>query len=208
MIREFFTACREDALDWCRKQPWMMYAIWPPYFLWLLGKEWYYIFNADQYWGARTWFTHLDLGIHELGHFVFRPFGELMMYAGGSLLQCLVPFCSAFGFLRQRHFYAVGIMGAWLSVNLFEVATYMADADVRQLPLVSPGVGAVSGGEAAEFHDWYNILGQLRLLKHDDLFAGVTRLAATGVMIASLWLLCWLVWRMIRPVQASRIVRL
>jgi hypothetical protein len=33
----------------------------------------------------------VDLPIHETGHLLFRPFGEFMMVAGGSLFQEIVP---------------------------------------------------------------------------------------------------------------------
>jgi hypothetical protein len=33
----------------------------------------------------------LNLVIHEAGHVVFRPFGEFLMIAGGSLFQVIVP---------------------------------------------------------------------------------------------------------------------
>ena len=33
----------------------------------------------------------VDLPIHETGHLLFRPFGEFMMIAGGSLFQVLFP---------------------------------------------------------------------------------------------------------------------
>jgi len=44
-----------------------------------------------------------DLGIHELGHLVFRPFGMVASFLMGSGLQVLVPFgLAAYFWFWQR----------------------------------------------------------------------------------------------------------
>ena len=47
----------------------------------------------------------VNLLIHEAGHFVFRPFGEFMTIAGGSLFQVLMPALFVCYFLFQTKFY-------------------------------------------------------------------------------------------------------
>jgi hypothetical protein len=94
-------------------------------------------------------FKGLNLGLHELGHFIFAPFGEFMHVAGGSIFQCLVPIIAMIMFRAQKDFFAIAIAFGWLSTNLYEVATYAGDAQAQQLNLVSPTAG---GGDI--IHDW------------------------------------------------------
>jgi hypothetical protein len=133
----------------------------------------------------------LNLGIHELGHFVFRPFGEFLHAAGGTILQCLVPVVGIVIFRRQRDFFGIAVAGAWLATNLFDVATYVGDARARQLPLVTPGGGLAK-------HDWSYLLGELGILSWDTTLEGILRVLATVVMAASLAFGAWLLERMLR----------
>ena len=52
----------------------------------------------------------VNLLIHEAGHIVFRPFGEFMMIAGGSLFQVIMPllFVGYFAYQRQVLFGCFG----------------------------------------------------------------------------------------------------
>ncbi|RKZ34872.1 hypothetical protein DRQ33_01175, partial [bacterium] len=50
-------------------------------------------------------FKSLNLGIHELGHIVFGPFGEFLSIAGGTILQCLMPVISMLMFYNQRDYF-------------------------------------------------------------------------------------------------------
>jgi hypothetical protein len=137
-------------------------------------------------------FAGLNLGIHELGHFIFAPLGEFMAMAGGSLLQCLAPVAAAWVFWRQEDFFGISVAWCWLGSNLFEVARYAADARSRLLPLVSP----VSGDP---IHDWNYLLGRAGLLRHDQAIAGLFRISATGCMLIGVGTGAWLLWKMYRP---------
>jgi hypothetical protein len=114
------------------------------------------------------WLDALDLAIHEAGHPVFGLLGEWLGFAGGTLMQLLVP-AAFFGYFWRRHDrHAATVMGWWIAQNLWNVARYIADARAEALPLVG-------GGE----HDWAYLLGTLGAL-HRDLaiahgvhFAGV-----------------------------------
>ena len=55
----------------------------------------------------KSLFGALNLGVHELGHVIFSPFGQFLSIAAGSFVQCLVPGVSFFMFYRQRDFFAV-----------------------------------------------------------------------------------------------------
>ena len=116
-------------------------------------------------------FAGLNLGIHELGHVVFWPFGELVGFAGGSILQCLAPIVALVMFARQGDDFAICVALTWLGTNVFSVGVYMADAVVRRLPLVSP-----FGGDP--LHDWAQVFGRLGLLGQAEPIGLATKLAA------------------------------
>ena len=133
----------------------------------------------------------LNLGIHELGHFLWAPFGELWAVLGGSLTQCLVPVLVAYLFYRQRDFFAISVAACWLATNLFGVATYAADGLTQQLPLVSPG------GVDPE-HDWGYLLTRWNKLSKAREFGEALRSAASFFMVSGLVVGGWLLWRMRR----------
>lgn len=129
-------------------------------------------------------FSAVDLGIHEIGHFVFMPLGEFMHILGGSLFQCLVPLIAMAGFLQIRMYFAAAMTWCWLGLNFFDVATYIADAEMRILPLVGPGslgVGEDTNAALDQGHDWYQILSRIGHLNDDLVIAASLRDAATVV---------------------------
>lgn len=134
----------------------------------------------------------LNLGIHELGHFVFMPFGEFISVLGGSLFQLLVPIISIFMFWRQADFFAVSFALGWLGTNFFDVATYLGDARDMLLPLVSP-----FGGEGT-IHDWNYLLARLNLLEHCRGIAQAVRFIGGFFLLAGIIGAGWLLWWMFR----------
>jgi hypothetical protein len=138
----------------------------------------------------------INLGIHELGHYVFRPFGDLLTAAGGSILQCLAPVIGAVIFLRQRDYFAIAFAFGWLATNLYDVAEYVGDARARVLPLVTPGGGVAQ-------HDWHYLLGRMGILKWDGALETILRILATIVLLAAIIFGGWLLWRM-SPRRAPR----
>jgi len=146
-------------------------------------------------WGLWTWVHHLrdpeyqgiakglNLALHEIGHILFGVFGEFLGILGGSLFQCLCPAIAFAVFRRQGDRFALAFCFAWLGTNLFDVATYIADARAMELPLVSP-----FGGDGEIIHDWNWILDRLGWLAHDQALAGFTRLLGT---LAFLTFLIW-----------------
>ncbi len=152
------------------------------YFLWV----WFRHAASPEY---RSVFGGLNLGIHELGHFVFG-FGDVLAALGGSLLQCLVPLVGMAMFARQGDWFAVAFAFGWLGTNLFEVSVYAADAVAMRLPLVTPG-----GGHA--IHDWNYILGALGWLRHTERVAGLIRFAGHASMLACVTGIGYVVSRML-----------
>jgi hypothetical protein len=131
----------------------------------------------------------LNFGIHELGHFVFAPFGDFMAAAGGTLLQIIAPCVGALMFMRQRDWFAISFAMAWLGTNFFGIAPYAADARARALPLLTPGAGE-------PIHDWYFMLARLGWLNHDDLIGRSFRLLGILAMGAGIAFGAWILWKM------------
>jgi hypothetical protein len=119
----------------------------------------------------------LDLPIHEAGHPLFAIFGEFIGYAGGTLMQLLVPAAFFAYFWRRGDRHAATVMLWWIAQNLFNISRYIADARIQELPLVG-------GGE----HDWAYLLGELGLLRQDHAIADVVHFVGVILLIASsLW---------------------
>lgn len=123
-----------------------------------------------------------DLVIHEFGHLLFAIFGnEPLTVLGGSLTQLLVPVgCGIYFFLR-KWYYSAAVMIFWVGQNFFDIALYVHDACILQLPLVSLG-----GDEV--IHDWNYLLDLWGILIHSQeiartltFFGMVCYLAALGL---------------------------
>ena len=90
----------------------------------------------------------VDLGFHELGHFVSYPFGnDTFSAAMGSIAQIAVPVGLAlyFAWIRTDHV-ATSVCLTWAATSARNVSVYIADAPTQQLQLI--------GGE----HDWAFLL--------------------------------------------------
>lgn len=155
---------------WWARIPILLWGLW----------TWVHQLRDDEYQGIAK---GLNLALHEIGHILFGVFGEFLGILGGSLFQCLCPAIAFAMFWRQRDRFALAFCFAWLGTNLYDVATYIADARAMELPLVSP-----FGGDGEITHDWNWILDRLGWLAHDQALAGFTRL------LGSIAFLVFLVW--------------
>lgn len=99
----------------------------------------------------------VDLAIHETGHLVFGPFGEVIGFAGGTLFQLIVPATFVWYFARRRDRHAATVALWWIAQNCWNISVYVKDARTQELPLVG-------GGE----HDWAFLLGHFGVLAHDQ----------------------------------------
>lgn len=190
---EYLKAIHEDMLKWCANH--RLWYVRLPFLLWFV----YILVNhlADPVYSSL--FGAINLGVHELGHFVFMPFGEFLHAAGGTILQCAAPVIVMAGFYRIRDYFAISVCFGWLSTNFFSVATYVADARARILPLVTPG-----GVEAK--HDWFYLLGRLGLLNQDLTIAFLIRIAAVVSMFVCLAGGVYMICRMIKPREDPPVV--
>ncbi len=183
-LADLWFELRVDAEEWCRER-----SAWPraPLWLYLVYALLRHVFDPLY----RSWFAGLTLVVHEGGHLVFAAFGHTLMLLGGSLTQLLVPsFVAAYLLLRQRDWFGFTVGLIWLSCSTFELATYVADANKGQLPLVGMGDDVI--------HDWDALLTQWHLLNHCDTFATCLRLSAGALGLASVALGAWLLLGMYR----------
>ncbi len=181
--RERLDDAHDAVLAWCEGRLW-----WPraPLVLWCAWVGVEHLLDTDY----ASWFGGLNLGIHEGGHVLFSFLGsEFLTTAGGTLLQCAAPVIAAWMFTRQPDYFATAFCGSWLSMNLYGVATYMADARELDLPLVNIG-----GGDAD--HDWNYMLAELGLLQFDTTLATFVRIGAFTLMWGSIAVMGWMLWRM------------
>jgi len=175
-----------EARRWCEGRSWLVRLPLAAVLLYAFARH-----LADT--EHQDLFKPLNLGIHELGHFVFAPLGMFLSVAGGSLLQCAAPVAAAVMFARQKDFFAITVACQWLGMNLFDVALYAGDARTQALPLVSPG-----GGGGHIIHDWNYLLDATGLLLWDSTLAGVLRGAAVITSAAGAAAGAWLLGQMAR----------
>ena len=98
-------------------------------------------------------FVYLNIAVHETGHVLFRPFGELIDADDGLGVRGAVPVRRGRLFLlRKRDLVATAVAWGWAASALASAATYIGDADDGRLALLG-----ATGPDAAG--DWERILG-------------------------------------------------
>jgi len=180
-----------EARAWAAGRNWLVRA---PLVLWLawIGVRQFGDAEYASLLGA------LNLGIHEAGHMVFRPFGDVMTVAGGSLLQCLAPLAAMWMFRRQPDWFGAAFCLGWLGTNLHSVGTYMGDAEAMRLPLVTVG------SAESVTHDWRFLFERFGLLHRCETIGALTHGLAHLLMAASVAACAWLLWRMAASRNAAR----
>src|SRR5450631_2252737 len=134
-----------------------------------------YAFSAH---GGFLFIDAANLVVHEGGHNLFGWFGPTLGLWGGTLLQWLVPFLLAAYFFTQRQITGFVFSLFFFFENWLYTATYMADARVQELPLVTTG-----DPDFVE-HDFYAIFTSLGVLNHDTQIAAVVRVLGWCGMLA------------------------
>jgi hypothetical protein len=110
---------------------------------------WFALVENDQ----TPLFVYFNIAVHETGHVLFRPFGELTMLIMGSGFEVLFPFLVGVAFLIvKKDLVATSVCFGWTASALASAATYIADADEGRLALLG-----ATGPDAAG--DWERILG-------------------------------------------------
>ncbi len=122
----------------------------------------------------------VDLPIHETGHLLFRPFGEFMSVAGGSLFQVIMPAVFVGYFVWSDKYYSAAIVSFWVGQSILNIFISASDAVQMQLVLL----GGLTGSEGG-FHDWNYILSAFGLLDLTKMVAGFIRLIGTLTIISA-----------------------
>lgn len=148
--------------------------------LFLIPWAAYFLINYGKY----TLLDHINLIIHEAGHFFFMFFGSLIHAAGGTLMQIIFPLFLAFYFLRHGYRPGVQLFIFWLGQNLINISVYAADANKLKLPILGNGK-----------HDWLYMLGRFKLLESADMVGGIFFGLAVLVFI----------WAILTPLWFDRI---
>jgi hypothetical protein len=170
---------RVDAVHWwLRAVLWVALALWG----WLLVAQDYRTGEIG------SSFLHGPLLLfHEAGHVMFRPFGEWLMFLGGTLGQLLMPAIIVVAFLWKNRDPFGAAVGLWLlGVSLLDVAPYMFDAFDPQLMLLSGGSGEEGG------HDWIFLFNSMGLLPRAPFIGALTHKLGALVMLLSLVWAAWL----------------
>ena len=122
----------------------------------------------------------VDLPIHETGHLIFRPFGEFIMIAGGSIFQIIFPLIFFGYFIWKYKYYSAAIVLFWVGQSIINVYVYAQDAITMQLMLTSGMTGSEGG-----FHDWNYMLSHLGLIGSTKTIAGLIRVIGTFTILAA-----------------------
>jgi hypothetical protein len=137
----------------------------------------------------------LDIAVHEIGHKLFSPFGNLIMLIMGTGTQILFPFLVGIVFaIWKRDTIAWGICWAWSANAMCDGARYIYDAPRGDLMLLggSDGLG-----------DWSKILGP----EHFDKLYLADRLSAD---VRTVGIITWMVavglvvYTLVRNLQGDR----
>jgi hypothetical protein len=184
-MREFFDSMMElsGATEPWRPLPRWGVIAWLIFFLWFLA----YAFSKH---GGFLFIDTPNMVVHEGGHALFGWFGETLGLWGGTILQWLVPLLLAIYFFHQRQVAGFVFCLFFFFENWIYTATYMADARVMELPLVTLG-----DPEFAK-HDWNTIFTNLGVLQYDTLIAGIVRFGGWAGMLGCT---AWLASRLRKP---------
>jgi hypothetical protein len=152
---------------------------------------WRFFFMGIPEWEMAGTFLHgAMVPFHEFGHLLFRPFGEFMMLAGGSLAQILMPigFLLLFS-LKNRDNLAASLMLWWSGTQWIDLAPYAWDAKTPQHVLLTGRTGDTGA------HDYIDVLGDLGLLQRAHEVAWVMHKFGLVVMLAAWAWGAYILWR-------------
>jgi hypothetical protein len=182
----FWNNLKKEAKYWASGKFFLFRALLIIYFFYVFIRH---LFNSEY----SSLFGGINLGLHELGHLVFLPFGEFISVFGGSFFQIFIPLISFWLFYKQEDYFALSISSCWLSTSLFSLSLYISDARSQNLPLISPF------GSEEIIHDWNYLLGKMGLLQLDGFFSFIVRLFAIFFMCSGIlwgtWLLKFMIFK-------------
>jgi hypothetical protein len=176
-----------------KDEPWKPLSR-PATVAWLVFYTAFLVYTYSAH-GGFLFIDNANLVVHEGGHNLFGWFGPTLGLWGGTLLQWLVPFLLAAYFYTQRRPAGFVFCLFFFFENWLYTATYMADARVQELPLVTTG-----DPDFVE-HDFHAIFSNLGVLDYDTKIAAVVRIIGWMGMLACV---VWLGWKLRKNQTASR----
>lgn len=93
-------------------------------------------------------------GIHEIGHWVTRPFGDWISVASGTAFELIFPWIFVVGMLRSRDLHGAFVIFTWYAATLLHSAHYAGSAEYS-----GPLLDAPFGHKL--YHDWVWMLSRL-----------------------------------------------
>ncbi len=141
-----------------------------------------FILGGIDWQGIGGSFLHnINLPFHEFGHLLFMPFGRFWSILGGSLFQVLLPLLILLAFsIQQKDNFGASIMLWWCGQNFIDVSPYIADAQLRALPLI------LNKGD--ESHDWGNLLTMTGNLQHTQTIANASfSIGCIIIFVSYIW---------------------
>jgi len=170
-----------ESLQSILDRPWMPVSR-PAWVAWLVFYAGFLVYAFTAH-GGFLFIDSANLVVHEGGHNLFGWLGPTLGLWGGTLLQWLVPFLLAAYFFAERQTAGFVFCLFFFFENWLYTATYMADARVQLLPLVTTG-----DPDFVE-HDFYAIFSSLGVLNYDTRIAAVVRvLGWCGMLACVAWL--------------------
>jgi hypothetical protein len=151
-------------------------------FVTAFGLFLFVLFRAEP--GFIPLLDHANLLFHEAGHPIIGLCSSRLEPYGGTVGQVAFPVVLAVSFWRQGSRLGLAAAAIWFFENWLNIARYMADARVQELPLVG-------GGD----HDWNTIFGRWGGLQYDTRIAAVVRTGAWLGMAAVCVCVLWCGWR-------------
>lgn len=119
---------------------------------------------------------NINLLIHEAGHLVFAPFGDVLSMLGGTILQLGVPLGFVGYFWKRAQGFEAAVCGLWSAESLMYTAQYMSDANTLALPLI--------GGH---LHDWRWLFERQGVLDLAEEIGLTVRVVASVAAVAIVW---------------------
>ncbi len=170
---------RVDVLRW-----WLRAALLAGFALW----GWVLVAQDYRAGEIGSSFLHGPLLLfHEVGHVIFRIFGEWVGVLGGTLAQLLLPAVIVAAFLWKNRDPFGAALGLWLlGVSLLDAAPYMYDALQPQLTLLNGSVGEDGG------HDWIYLFESMGLRPRAQFIGAATHKLGALVVVLALGWAAWL----------------
>lgn len=148
----------------------------------------------------RSLIDNVLVPVHEMGHPICAPFGELMGALGGSLFQWGLPLVVLLSLLRRGDLYGVSVALLFLGISLSNSYQYM-DSSFQMEKY--PDLVFVSLGDGPASHDWQVIFGAMGLYWGYTAVALCFRVLGLTFIWASVLAGSALLWRMLRLGKSS-----